>query len=157
MKKILSILLLCSLPITTLANIPARQIGSAIIKLVKYTQYMGRHERYFQPKCIASHVLPLHENSENKHTIGLSLLSPSNTATVCITPKSLSEVFIATKFYQVDQYWSNPTITETTVTRSKPLDLDRDCVMEYVPGGASDSFQKIEVRLTKDLNPEKED
>lgn len=151
MKKILSILLLCSLPITTLTNIPARQIGSALIKFVKYTQYMGRHGRFIESECIASHVLPLHENSENTHTIKLSTVFP-DTAAIHITTTSLNEALIAIKFHQQRQ----STITETAVTHSELLNLDGGCVMEHVPGGVSHGFEKIEVRLTKDLNPEKE-
>lgn len=150
MKQILSLLLLCSLPITTLANNPARRVGTALIKLIQYSECIGRNGRFYEPKCIASHTLPLHESSDNKHTIKLS---PTDTATVHITHAFLREARVAIKFYQKDRLTIKPTITETTVTHLTPLDLEGGCVQETVPGGVRHDYEKVEVRLTKQLLP----
>jgi hypothetical protein len=151
MKQILSLLLLCSLPITALANGPARRVGTALIKLIRYSEYIGRNGRFYEPECIASHTLPLHENSDNKHTIKLSTVKTEDTATVHITHAFLTEARVAIKFDQQDPLTLTPTATETTITYLKPLDLEGGCVQEKVPGGVRHDYEKVEVRLTKVL------
>lgn len=141
--------LLCSLPITTRANGSARRIGTALIKLIEYSQYIGRNGLFYEPKCIASHILPLHENSEIKHTLRLS---PKDTATIHITQTLLTqEALVAIKFYQQEMI-GRKTITETTVTHLKHLDIDGGCVLEEVPGGVQYQYEQIEIRLSKNID-----
>lgn len=152
MKQILSLLLLCSLPLATLANNPARRVGTALIKLIQYSEFIGRNGRFYEPKCITSHTLPLHENSDNKHTIKLSTVRTEDTATVHITKVFLTEAHVAIKFDQKPDTLT-PTTTETTVTHLKPLDLEGGCVKQDVPGGVRHNYEQVEVRLTKQLLP----
>jgi hypothetical protein len=146
MKKILSLLLLCSLPITTLANGAARRVGTAVIKFIEYSQYIGRNGRFYEPRCIASHVLPLHENNEAQHTMKLS---DRETASINITPQAplTEKILVAIKFCQQN----GNAITETTVL--EPLDLEDGCMLQQVPGGVSWAYEKIEVRLSKEIDP----
>lgn len=153
MKRILISLLLCSLPIITLANGSARQIGTALIKYVQYSQYIGRNGRFYEPKCIASRVLPLHENNEAQHTM---TLSGRETASINITPQVpfTEKALVAIKFCQHDDI--DDTITETTITHLEPLDIDGGCVLQEIPGGVQYEYEQIEVRLSKNIYPTQE-